>query len=125
VTLGDGVVKVQPATRAESPLGVQAGIFQRYGFLNADTTNLVYRQRVTVFLKRTTEQAANEAILAIQAYVNAKGDMEIREDADVVIRCRDWYLEGVAEPDLAPAFGSRFTPGLDLIFAGERAPEFP
>jgi len=120
--IGELVVKVESANTAHTPLGVQVGLWQPTGRINAESTNLMYRQRVTLKCKQATNVLASKEISDIQVLVNRLVDMEIRVDGTPVMQWDDCYVESVSDPELYTGAGGRFTDQLVVTFVGERSP---
>lgn len=124
VQLGDGITRLPPATAPQTPPAVLSGLFAERAQVVAISRNLLFVQRVGVWLKRGDEVALAAAVLDIQQLAGLAGRLEIFAGSSRVVDWPDCVLSDAPEPELLDGFGGRFVREWMLSFIGGEAPEF-
>lgn len=124
--IGDGIVRMPPATAPQTPPAVLTGIFAERAQVVAISRNLLSVLRVIVWINRADEVALAAACMDIQLLVGLSGRLEIFDDGTST-RVVDWpecVLSEAPEPDVLDRFGGRFVREWMLTFTGGERPEF-
>lgn len=122
--IGDGIVRMPPATAPQTPPAVLTGLFAERAQVVALSRNLLSVLRVGVWLKRADEVALAEACMDVQLLVGHSGRMEIFDGSTRVVDWPECVLSEAPEPDVLDGFGGRFVREWMLTFIGGESPEF-
>lgn len=120
--IGTGLVQVTTAHAAATPAAVLTGLFQTHARVVSESINLVFTLRPVVYHRAADEIAFAAFAHAIQSLLGMTGLMEIKEGSTVKIRFEPATLLEAGEPQVAEAFGGRFTRAWALAFTGAAAP---
>ena len=90
VQLGDGITRLPPATAPQTPPAVLSGLFAERAQVVAISRNLLFVQRVGVWLKRGDEVALAAAVLDIQQLAGLAGRLEIFAGSSRVVARWVW-----------------------------------
>ncbi len=121
---GDHFIKVQGADQLLTPPVRRVGLFQQTAGISADSRNMLHARQVFISLTRATPVDLDRAIADIRSWQGKQGNMELRQDSNVLMRCEDWWLEQASVPNLRDGYGGRFVPSWPLFFVGETAPDY-
>lgn len=122
--IGDGIVRMPPATVAQTPPAVLVGLFAERAQVVALSRNLLSALRVGVWIKRADEVALAAACMDVQGLVGLSGRMEILDGSSRVVDWPECVLSEVPEPDVLDGFGGRFVREWMLTFIGSAPPDF-
>lgn len=122
-TLGDGVVKIEPAVRPMTEPAILTGLFAEAAQVSSESRNLIYVLAVTCHLKKADELLFAERVIEIQEFAGLTGQMQIKEGATVKLRWNDCTLDAVPPPPVLAGFGGRFVAEWALTFIGSSRPE--
>lgn len=124
VQLGDGITRLPPATAPQTPPAVLAGLFAERAQVVALSRNVLFVQRVGLWLKRGDEVALAAAVMDIQQLAGLDGRLEIFDGAVRVVDWAECILSESPEPEVLEGFGGRFVREWMLTFIGGEPPEF-
>lgn len=123
--IGDGNVKIEPATALATPPAALTSLFADSAKLSSESRNLVYALTVTIYMSKADEVAFARRAMQIQMLAGLSGEMLIKAAETVKVRWNTCILADAPQVDVPDGFGGRFTPGWRLSFWGELPPEFP
>ena len=122
--IGDGVITIQAGTRPLTPPVFSMGLFQDIASVNSDSRNMLNVRQIAVHMKRDGVVAFDYAAAAVQQLLGQSGDLEIRDDGNVVFLAVGWWLQDAPAPNTLPGFGGRFVKSWPLIFVGASEPVY-
>lgn len=124
VQLGDGIVRMPPASAPQTPPAVLSGLLAEAAQVVAVSRNLLHTLRVGVWMRRADEVALAAAVMDVQLLAGLAGRLEIYSGAGRVVDWPECVLGDAPQPDVLDGFGGRFVREWTLSFIGEHSPEF-